>query len=310
MTAGKRRIKDIIAGRAMLVTTAFSTGLVFAIAMGLYLRARPLLASQPLFGLFFGETWLPSEGQFGLKPFIVGTVWVTAIAIIIALPLCLLTAVFLAEYAPQRVRSIVKPLIDLLAGIPSVVYGVWGILVVVPFIADRLGPFAVANLKSVPYLSTEYSAGFSVLAGGVVLAIMVFPVIISVSEEVLRAVPAEQREAALALGATKFETIRKVVIRKALPGLLAAVVLGVSRALGETMAVLMVAGNVPMAPKSVFDACYPLPALIANNYGEVMSIPMYDSALLGSALILLIFVLFFNIAARTVFGRMLREHIQ
>jgi phosphate transport system permease protein len=299
-------MKDILAGHTMLVATLFSSGLVVAIAAGLYLRARPLLVRQPLLKLLLGSDWLPSQGLFGLKPFIIGTLWVTAIAVVIAVPLCLLTAVFLAEYAPQRVRAVAKPLIDLLAGIPSVVYGVWGVLVIVPFIADKLGPFAVAHFRGVPLLSTEYSAGFSVLAAGVVLAVMIFPVIISVADEVLRAVPSEYREAALALGATRFEAIRKVVFRKALPGLVAAVVLGISRALGETMAVLMVAGNVPMAPKSVFDAGYPLPALIANNYGEVMSIPMYDSALLGSALVLLILVLVFNVLARLVFLRSLK----
>jgi phosphate transport system permease protein len=304
-----RRVKDILAGKAMLAATAFSAGLVGVIAVGLYLRARPLLQHQSALKLLLGDTWLPSQGQFGLKPFIIGTVWVTAIAVVIAVPLCLLTAVFLAEYAPVRLRAVTKPFIDLLAGIPSVVYGVWGVLVVVPFVADKLGPFAVAHLTSIPYLSTEYSAGYSVLAGGIILAIMVFPVIISVSDEVLRAVPTECREAALALGATRFETIRKVVVRRARPGLVAAVVLGISRALGETMAVLMVAGNVAIAPKSVFDAGYPLPALIANNYGEVMSIPMYDSALLGSALVLLIMVLVFNLVARTVFLRSLHgEH--
>jgi phosphate transport system permease protein len=300
MTIG-RRIKDILAGQVMLAATLFSTGLVLVIALGLYLRARPLLEKQPILKLLLGETWIPSAGEFGLKPFIIGTVWVTAIAVVIAVPLCLLSAIFLAEYAPRRLRDITKPLIDLLAGIPSVVYGVWGVLFVVPFVADKLGPFAVKHFHKLPYLSTEYSAGFSVLAGGIVLAIMIFPVIISVADEVIRAVPHEMREAAYVLGATRFETIRKVVLKKALPGLIAAVVLGVSRALGETMAVLMVAGNVPMSPKSVFDAGYPLPALIANNYGEVMSIPLYDSALLGSALILLLLVLFFNVIARAVF---------
>lgn len=292
----------------MFATTLFSTGLVGIIALGLYLRARPLLAKQSIFKLLLGDSWLPSQGQFGMKPFIIGTVWVTVVAVVVAVPLCLLTAIFLAEYAPKNLRAVAKPLIDLLAGIPSVVYGVWGLLIVVPFVADKLGPFAVKHFKSIPYLSTEYSAGFSVLAAGLVLAIMIFPVIISVSDEVLRAVPADYRETALGLGATKYETIRRVVVRKALPGLLAAVVLGVSRALGETMAVLMVAGNVPMAPKSVFDACYPLPALIANNYGEVMSIPLYDSALLGAALVLLIFVLVFNLVARAVFLRVLKVH--
>ncbi|MHB1458780.1 MAG: phosphate ABC transporter permease subunit PstC [Armatimonadota bacterium] len=303
----KRRIINLIAGNAMLATTLFSGLLVVAIGAALYWRSRPLLASRSLSQLLFGETWQPSTGQFGLKPFIVGTFWVTGLAVIIAVPLCLLTAIYLAEYAAPRVRSSIKPLVDLLAGIPSVVYGVWGVLVVVPFVADVLGPYAAKHWKGIPILSTEYTTGFSILTGGIVLAIMVFPVIISVSEEVLRAVPSEYREASLALGANRLETVMKVVVRKALPGLAAAVVLGVSRALGETMAVLMVVGNVPILPKSVFDAGYPLPALIANNYGEMMSIPLYDAALLGSAFLLLIIVLAFNIAARLVLVRAVRS---
>ena len=306
MTLG-RRLKDVLAGRAMLATTLFSTGLVGIIALGLYMRARPLLERQPISKLLLGETWLPSEGQFGMKPFIIGTVWVTVVAVVVAVPLCFLTSIFLAEYAPKKVRAIAKPLIDLLAGIPSVVYGVWGLLVVVPFVADKLGPFAVSHLKHIPYIATEYSAGYSVLAAGLVLAIMVFPVIISVSNEVLRAVPNDYRETALGLGATRYETIRKVVVKKALPGLLAAVVLGVSRALGETMAVLMVAGNVPVAPKSVFDAGYPLPALIANNYGEMMSIPLYDSALLLAAFVLFVVVIIFNVLSRYVLTKVKRR---
>jgi len=297
----------LIAGNAMLAATLFSGLLVVVIGTALYLRARPLLASRSLGALLLGETWQPSTGQFGLKPFIAGTFWVTGLAVLIAVPLCLLTAIYLAEYASPKVRASIKPLIDLLAGIPSVVYGVWGVLVVVPFVADKLGPYAASHWKSVPFLFTEYTTGFSILTGGVVLAIMVFPVIIAVSEEVLRAVPAEYREASLALGANRLETVGRVVVRKALPGLAAAVVLGVSRALGETMAVLMVVGNVPVIPKSVFDAGYPLPALIANNYGEMMSIPLYDSALLGAAFLLLIIVLFFNIIARLALVRAVRS---
>lgn len=282
----------------MLAATLFSGGLVLAIGTALYLRARPLLTAKPLWSLLLGETWMPSAGQFGLKPFIAGTLWVTGLAVITAVPLCLLVSIYLAEYASARIRTAIKPLIDLLAGIPSVVYGVWGVLVIVPFVADVLGPYAAAHWKSIPLLSIEFTTGFSLLSGGLVLAIMIVPVIVSVSDEVLRAVPVEYREASFALGATRLETVRKVVIRKALPGLIASVVLGISRALGETMAVLMVVGNTPLMPKSVFDAAYPLPALIANNYGEMMSIPLYDSALLGAAFLLLMIVLCFNIAAR------------
>lgn len=305
----KRRIINLVAGKIMLAATLLSGLLVIAIGLALYVRSRPLLASKPLGSLIFGETWLPSAGQFGLKPFIVGTFWVTGLAVIVAVPVCLLTSVYLAEYAGTRVRAIIKPLIDLLAGIPSVVYGVWGVLVVVPFVAGKLGPYAAAHWKSIPLISTEFTTGFSILTGGLVLGIMVIPVIVSVSEEVLRSVPGEYREASYAVGATRLETVLRVVVRKALPGLVASIVLGVSRALGETMAVLMVVGNVPGLPKSIFDAAYPLPALIANNYGEMMSIPLYDSALMGASLLLFMIILFFNIIAQFVLLHAVRRAV-
>ncbi|MHB0912736.1 MAG: phosphate ABC transporter permease subunit PstC [Armatimonadota bacterium] len=295
-----RKIVNLIAGNLMLAATLFSGLLVVGIGLALYVRSRPLFASRPLLGLLLGETWLPSSGQFGFKPFIVGTLWVTGLAVVIAVPVCLLAAIYLSEYAGARARAVIKPLVDLLAGIPSVVYGVWGVLVVVPFVADKLGPYAAAHWKAIPLISTEFTTGFSILTGSLVLAVMVFPVMVSVSEEVLRAVPSEYREASYAVGATRLETVTRVVIRRALPGLIASVVLGVSRALGETMAVLMVVGNVPGLPKSIFDAAYPLPALIANNYGEMMSIPLYDSALMGAALLLFVMVIVFNVIAQFV----------
>jgi len=217
---------------------------------------------------------------------------------ILAIPICLLTAIYLAEYAPSKVRGIAKPLIDLLAGIPSVVYGLWGVLTLVPLIRDYVAPFVGAT-------TTGY--GYTVLTGGIVLAIMVFPIIISVSEEVFRAVPYEVREASLALGATRWQTVKHVVMRSALPGVAAAIILGFSRAFGETMAVLMVVGNVSKAPSSVFDPGYPLPALIANTYGDMMSIPLYDSAMLLAALVLLLVVLFFSVVARIVLLRIERR---
>ncbi|HOS43107.1 MAG TPA: ABC transporter permease subunit, partial [Armatimonadota bacterium] len=184
-----------------------------------------------------------------------------------------------------------------------------GLLVVVPYIAETLGPYAQRHWAHLPLLHTDYTTGFSILAGGVVLAIMISPAIIAIADEVLRAVPREYREAAQALGATRAETITRVVARKALPGLAAAVVLGLSRALGETMAVLMVVGNWPHVPTSIFDGAYPLPALIANNYGEMMSIPLYDAALLGAAFLLLVLVLAFNLLARVVLVRATREAV-
>jgi len=285
----KRLLKDKLASKFMLILTILSSLIVFLIAFGLYQRSRSILTTKSLAELLFSTSWHPLKGEFGFFPFIMGTIWVTGVAVLIAIPLCLLTAIYLSEYAHRRIREWTKPLIDLLAGIPSVVYGVWGVLVIVPMIKNHIAPFF-----------GRISTGYSVLAGGVVLAIMIFPIIIHVSVEVFSSVSYEVREASLALGATKWQTVKHVVIRKALPGVIAAIVLGLSRAFGETMAVLMVAGNVAKVPSSVLDPAYPLPALIANNYGEMLSVPLYDSALLLASLVLLMVVLFFNIISRVV----------
>lgn len=293
-----RTFKDIIAGRLMLAAAILSCTLVLIIAVILFLRSWPILEVKSLGHLLLGNTWMPFQGEFGFFPFIMGTLYVTLIAMAIAVPLSILSAVYLAEYAHENLRIKVLPVIDLLAGIPPVVYGVWGVLAVVPFVA-YIAP-AVGNM-GIPFFGyTGYTTGYSLLAGGIVLAIMVFPIIISISEQVLRAVPAEIREASLSLGATRWQTIKHAVVRIAYPGIAAAIILGFSRAIGETMAVLMVVGNVPNIPSSVFDPAYPLTALIANNYGEMMSIPLYDSALLLAALILMLVILFFTIAARLI----------
>jgi phosphate transport system permease protein len=178
-------------------------------------------------------------------------------------------------------------------------------LTVVPLIREHIVPSVDRHLGHVPFLSTAANlTGYGVLAGGIVLAVMVIPIIVSVMEEVLRSVPNGLREAALALGVTRWLMVRKVILRRALPGNISAVVLGFSRALGETMAVLMVVGNVPQVPRSLFDAAYPLTALIANNYGEMMSVPLYDAALMAASLWLLLMILGFNLTARHVLRRM------
>ena len=291
----KRLLKDKIADKVMFFLTVSSGLIVFLMAIGLYQRSRPILAIKSISDLLFSFSWHPLKKEFGFLPFIMGSLWVTGVAVLIAIPLCLLTAIYLSEYAPRYMRQWSKPLIDLLAGIPSVVYGVWGVLVIVPLIKNHIAPFF-----------GKFSTGYSVLAGGIVLAIMIFPVIIHISVEILKMVPRGIREASLSLGATKWQTIKFVVLRKAMPGVIAAVVLGLSRAFGETMAVLMVAGNVAKVPFSVFEPAYPLPALIANNYGEMLSVPLYDSALLLACLILLLVVLLFNIIARVVLIRVER----
>jgi phosphate transport system permease protein len=303
----RRRRRDRLALRLMGLLALAVVLLVPLIAAALYLRARPILITRPLGELLLSTNWHPLKGAFGFYPFITGTLWVTAVAMILAVPPSLLTAIYLSEYAPARLRAMVNPLVDLLAGIPSVVYGVWGMLTVVPFVGKYVGPALDRWLGVLPLFRNNNPTGYGVLAGGVVLAVMVFPILIAVAQDVIRAVPQGLREASLALGATRWQTVRSVVLRRAWAGVVAAIVLGFSRAFGETMAVLMVVGNVPQVPRSLFDPAYPLTALIANNYGEMMSIPLYDAALLGGALILLLLVLAFNLVARLVLVRLVRS---
>jgi phosphate transport system permease protein len=298
-----RKFKDIVAQRVMFTLCLFVLSLVFLIMFGLYQRAQTILAIKGLGDLLFSATWHPLRGEFGLAGFIAGTLWVTGIAIIIAVPLSILTAIYLYEYAHSKVREFAEPIIDLLSGISSVVYGVWGVIAIVPLVRDYLMPFFSERLPFFPFRSYNFT-GFSALAGGVVLAVMTFPIITSIVGEVLRTVPFGVREASLSLGATKWQTVKFVVLKKARPGIIAAVILGVSRAFGETMAVLMVAGcALHVFPMSIFDAAYPLPALIANTYGEMMSIPLYDAALLLAAFILLVVTTLFNIIGRSILFR-------
>jgi phosphate transport system permease protein len=291
-----RLIKDKVISKLMLVLTLASVSIIIIIGVGLYYKSLPVLANASWGQLLSSSVWKPMKGLFGFYPFIMGTLWVTVISIVIALPLCLLTSFYLSEYAHTRVKRILIPFVNLLSGIPPVIFGVWGVLFIVPFIQEYIAPHFV-----------EYSTGYSVLAGGIVLAVMIFPLIVSIVNEVLNTIPQELKDASLALGATKWETIKKVTIRKALPGIVAATVLAISRAFGETIAVLMVCGNNAVVPHSVFDTGYPLPALIANNYGEMMSIPLYDSALMFAALLLFIIILLFNVISRIILARLERN---
>ena len=303
----KRRNQDRSASRALFLLTLLPPVLVLVILVALAVRAWPILQAHSLWDLLAGIVWKPLQGFFGFWPFIAGTVWVTIAAAALAIPPCLLTAIYLSEYAHQSTRAVMKPLLDLLAAIPSVVYGVWGMVAIVPWVEHSLIPFFKRWLGFLPFFVSENPTGFGVLAGGIVLAVMIAPFIIAVTYEVMAAVPAGLRQASLALGATRWQTVKAAVLPQTLPGILAGIVLGSSRALGETMAVLMVVGNVVQVPGSVFDAAYPLPALIANNYGEMMSIPMYDAALMGAALILLVIVLIFNVVSTLILRRIMGQ---
>jgi phosphate transport system permease protein len=296
---------DRLAHRGYYALAAIPVVVLFAMLAVLLYRSAPILASTSFWNLLTGRTWLPSKGLFGFLPFILGSAWVTIVAMALSVPPCLLTAIYLSEYARPGVRNIMRPLLDLLAAIPSVVYGVWGVIAIVP-LAARIASAFKPVFGNIPFLTSSNPTGYSILAGGVVLAVMVTPFIIAVSLEVLHTVPDGYRQASLALGATHWETVKYAVLPKARSGLMAGIVLGASRAIGETMAVLMVVGNVAKIPTSIFDPAYPLPALIANNYGEMLSIPLYDSALMTAALILLVAVVIINLLAMLILRRITR----
>lgn len=273
----------------MFLLTIASIFLVIIMAVGLFIKSEPILSQYNLWELLTESNWRPMEGKFGFLPFLAGTVWCTALAILIALPISLLMAIYLTEYAHRSIRKYVYPLLDILAGLPSVIYGVWGTLLIVPWVSKHVAPLFV-----------EFSSGYTVLAGGIVLSVMIIPLLVSLFMEIFDNISTDLREASLSLGATQWQTIKHVVLRKARPGMIAAVVLALSRTLGETIAVLMVCGNLAIVPGSVLDACYPIPALIANNYGEMLSVPLYDSALMFAAFLLFFVIVILNLGSRIV----------
>lgn len=283
----KRILFDKLTGAWMIAALITILLIPVIISVGLYLKASPLLEQHSFFHLIGSARWSPHEGQFGFWPFIASSLYVTILAFIFSAPVCLLAAVYLTEFSSQRLIKIMHPVIDILAGLPSVIYGVWGILVIVPFVSMISAPFV-----------TDSSSGYTILAGAVVLAVMCIPYILNMIIEVFRTVPVGLKEASLSLGATSWESIKHVVIKRSYPGIISAFGLGIAKAFGETMAVMMVVGNMVQAEFNPFKAGYPLPALIANNFGEMLSIPMYDLALMFAALLLLIIILVINLIFR------------
>jgi phosphate transport system permease protein len=283
----RRLLLDRITGLWMITTLVTILLIPVIIGAGLYLKALPLFEHQSFFKLIGSSAWAPSKGEFGFFPFILSSIYVTLLSFIFAMPVCILSAIYLTQFASRYLIRIMYPVIDILAGLPSVIYGVWGILIIVPFISKVLAP--LFNISS---------SGYSMLAGGLVLAIMCIPYMLNVLIEVFKTVPAGLKEASLSLGASYWEAVKHVVIRKSYPGIISAFGLGIAKALGETMAVMMVVGNRVQIPETPFEAGYPLPALIANNYGEMLSIPLYDSALMFASLLLLVIILLINLVFR------------
>lgn len=245
---------------------------------------------------FITKTWDPVAGDFGALPFIYGTVVTSIVALIIAVPLGVGAAIFLAELAPPKLSSSLTFVSDLLAAVPSVIYGLLGVFLLVPIMRTTIEPALKATLGFLPFFQgPSYGIGF--LTAGIVLAIMVVPFVLSVSREVLLAVPRDQREAALALGATKWESTWKVVVPAARIGIFGSVFLALARALGETMAVTMVIGNDPKVAASLFSPGYSIAAVLANEFSEATG-NLYLSALIELALVLFLLTFVLNGLAR------------
>lgn len=283
----KRRSADLLISVWMRVGLYLLLLTPLAIGVGLYFKSVPILEEYSVIKLVFSENWSPMKGEFGFWPFICSSAYVSLIAFLLSAPVCLLAAVYLTQFARGSLLRVMAPVVDILAGIPSVVYGVWGILIIVPFISNELAPlFGVS------------SSGYSILAGGIVLAVMCIPYMLNMLVEVFQTIPVGMKEASLALGATHWEMVKHVLFRRGLPGIVSAFGLGIVKAFGETIAVLMVVGNTIRISASPLGPGYPLPALIANNYGEMMSIPQYDSALMLAALLLFTVILLVNLFFR------------
>jgi phosphate transport system permease protein len=308
-------LAERIVGRAVgdriyvAVITGFALGVPLLLALIFW---EVLLAGWPAlreFGFAFLTTsnWDPVQGKFGAAPAIFGTIVTSIIALMIATPLALGVAIFLSEYAPPWLRQPVAFFVDLLAAIPSVVYGLWGIFVLIPLLRQHVIPFLrdTLHLGATPFF-TGPAYGNSMLAAGLILAIMVLPYISSVSREVLLAVPRSQREAAMALGATRWETIQKAVLPFARSGVIGGIILGLGRALGETMAVTMLIGNRHEISASLLAPGYTMASIIANEFSEASN-DMHFAALMAVGFVLLVLTLIVNAIARWLVWRVARQ---
>ena len=253
---------------------------------------------------FITSRWDPVRGIFGALPLIYGTFVTSILALVLAVPISVGTAIFLAETGPRWLRAPVSYLVEIIAAVPSVIIGLWGLFVVVPVIRDPVQKVLGGNLGFIPIFDgPPYGLGF--FTAGVLLAIMITPIITAVTRDVFLAVPNGQREAMLALGATRWEVISGAVIPYARSGMIGAVILGFGRALGETMAVLMVIGNNPQITTSLFDLGANIPSIIASEFAEATS-ALYVSALIEAAIVLLVISLLVNILARVLVGTLVR----
>lgn len=268
----KEKFEELLVEKALLITALSSIIIILLIIIFVFSQGLPAIESYGFFNFIFGSTWNPPSGDYGILPMIVGSLGITALALLFAVPLSLLCAIFMAEIAPNTIRRILKPVIETLAGIPSVVYGFFGLIVLVPIMRVQFG-----------------GTGFSMLTASLILTVMIMPTIISISEDALRSIPQEYKEASLAVGATHWQTIKNVIFPAAIPGIITGIILGMGRAIGETLAIIMVAGNVAQYPSSIFDPVRALTANIAIEMGYATG--LHYNALFATAIILFLIIM-------------------
>lgn len=278
-----RQTKEIIIKYIFFLFSLVSIIVLGLIVFSLFREGLPIFGKVSVKDFIFGMGWYPTYDppSFGIFPLIIGSLIVTLLATLIAVPFGLMTAIYISEIAPQAIKEILKSVIELLAGLPSVVLGFFGMVIVAPWLQETF----------------DLPTGLNIINASVILAIMAIPTISSISEDALYAVPREFKEASYALGATKFETITRVILPAALSGISTAVMLGMARAIGETMVVLMVAGGAAAIPGSLFDSVRPMPASIAAEMGETPFRSLHYQALFAIGIVLFCLTLAFNLIA-------------
>ncbi len=300
-TGGGARLPDRIFTGATLIVAALLVAILVAVALLLTVASLGAWERFGVGGFLAGRTWDVVNSVYGALPFIVGTLESSLLALVIATPIGLMTAIFLAEMAPRRVSIPLTFLIELLAAIPSVVIGLWGVFVLSPFLRDTIESFIADTFGWIPFLAGP-TFGIGLFSAAVVLAIMILPTIVSISREVITAVPRSQREAMLALGATPWETITRAVLPYARSGIIGAVILGLGRALGETMAVTMVIGNKDAIPDRLFAQAQTIASKIATTFNEA-SVGIQTDSLIALGLVLLAITIVLNVIARLLVRR-------
>jgi phosphate ABC transporter permease protein PstC len=289
------------------VLTSLAAGILVLIGyffVRLIVEANPALSRFGVLGFTFDNNWDVSRSIYGALPLVVGTLITSAIALVIGVPVAVATALYLTELCPRRMRGLLTVLLELLAAVPSVVYGLWGVFVLIPKLKGA-GQWFGRTFDWVPFVGPDV-AGPNYFIAGLILAIMILPIVSAISREVIATVPVAQKEAALALGATRWEMIRMAVLPYSRAGISGAAMLGLGRAIGETIAVTLVIGNAPQIGHTVFAQGYTLAAVIANEFGEAANNELHRAALIAAGLVLFVLTLVVNMAARAVVRRAAR----